>query len=75
MLYKNIINHKKYVMKNEDETINEKPKGNILKNENREDEASPENSSGEQQENQTKKQDENVIKHPALKTEKEPTKP
>ena len=75
MLYKNIINHKKYVMKNEDKTINEKPKGNILKNENREDEASPENSSGEQQENQTKKQDENVIKHPASKTEKEPTKP
>ena len=75
MLYKNIINHKKYVMKNEDETINEKPKGNMLQNENREDEASPENSSGEQQENQTKKQDENVIKHPASKTEKEPTKP
>ena len=75
MLYKNIINHKKYVMKNEDKTINEKPKGNILKNENREDEASPENSSGEQQENETKKQDENVIEHPALKTEKEPTKP
>ena len=75
MLYKNIINHKKYVMKNEDETINEKPKGNMLQNENREDEASPENSSGEQQENQIKKQDENVIKHPALKTENEPTKP
>ena len=75
MLYKNIINHKKYVMKNEDETINEKPKGNMLQNENREDEASPENSSGEQQENQIKKQDENVIKHPALKTEKEPTNP
>ena len=69
MLYKNIINHKKYVMKNEDKTINEKPKGNILKNENREDEALTENSSGEQQENQTKKQDENVIKQPALKTE------
>ena len=75
MLYKNIINHKKYVMKNEDETINEKPKGNMLQNENREDEASAENSSGEQQENQTKKQNENVIKHPALKTEKEPTNP
>ena len=75
MLYKNIINHKKYVMKNEDETINEKPKGNMLQNENREDEASPENSSGEQQENQTKEQDENVIKKPALKIEKEPTKP
>ena len=56
-------------------TNNEKPKGNILKNENREDEASPENSSEEQQENQTKKQDENVIKHPASKTDKEPTKP
>ena len=75
MLYKNIINHKKYVMKNEDETINEKPKGNMLQNENREDEASPENSSGEQQENQTKEQDENVIKKPALKTEKKPNKP
>ena len=75
MLYKNIINHKKYIMKNEDETINEKPKGNMLQNENREDEASAENSSGEQQENQTKKQDENVVKKPALKTEKEPTKP
>ena len=75
MLYKNIINHKKYVMKNEDETINEKPKGNMLQNENREDEASPENSSGEQQENQTKEQDENVIKNPALKTEKKPNKP
>ena len=62
-------------MQNVNNTNNEKPKGNILKNENREDEASPENSSGEQQENQTKKQDENVIKHPALKTEKEPTKP
>ena len=75
MLYKNIINYKKYVMKNEDETINEKPKGNMLQNDNREDEASPENSSVEQQENQIKKQDENVIKKPALKTEKEPTKP
>ena len=75
MLYKNIINHKKYVMKREDETINEKPKGNMLQNENREDEASPENSSGEQQENQTKEQDENVIKKPALKTEKKPNKP
>ena len=63
MLYKNIINHKKYVMKNEDETINEKPKGNMLQNENREDEASPENSSGEQQENQIKEQDENVVKN------------
>ena len=62
-------------MKNEDKTINEKPKGNMLQNENREDEASPENSSGEQQENQIKKQDENVIKHPALKTEKKPSKP
>ena len=62
-------------MQNVNNTNNEKPKGNILKNENREDEASPENSSGEQQENETKKQDENVIKHPALKTEKEPTKP
>ena len=75
MLYKNIINHKKYVMKNDDETINEKPKGNMLQNENREDEASTENPSGEQQENQTKEQDENVIKKPALKTEKESTKP
>ena len=62
-------------MQNVNNTNNEKPKGNILKNDNREDEASPENSSGEQQENQTKKQDENVIKHPASKTEKEPTKP
>ena len=62
-------------MKNEDETINEKPKGNMLQNENREDEASPGNSSGDQQENQTKEQDENVIKKPALKTEKELTKP
>ena len=75
MLYKNIINHKKYVMKNEDETINEKPKGNMLQNENREDEASAENSSGEQQENQTKKQDENVVKKPALKTEQAANKP
>ena len=75
MLYKNIINYKKYVMKNEDETINEKPKGNMLQNENREDEASPENSSGEQQENQTKKQDENVIKQPALKTVQAKNKP
>ena len=62
-------------MQNVNNTNNEKPKGNILKNENREDEALTENSSGMQQENQTKKQDENVIKHPALKTEKEPTKP
>ena len=62
-------------MKNEDETINEKPKGNMLQNENREDEASPENSSGEQQENQTKEQDENVIKKPALKTEQAANKP
>ena len=75
MLYKNIINHKKYIMKNEDETINEKPKGNMLQNENREDEASAENSSGEQQENQTKKQDENVVKKPALKTEQAANKP
>ena len=75
MLYKNIINHKKYVMKNEDKTINEKPKGNMLQNENREDEALTENSSGEQQENQTKKQDENVIKQPALKTEQAKNKP
>ena len=43
-------------MKNEDEKITEKPKGNMLQNENREDEASPENSSVEQQENQIKKQ-------------------
>ena len=56
-------------------TNNEKPKGNMLQNENREDEASPENSSGEQQENQTKKQNENGIKNSALKTEKEPIKP
>ena len=75
MLYKNIINHKKYVMKNEDKTINEKPKGNMLQNENREDEALTENSAGEQQENQTKKQDENVIKQPALKTEQAKKKP
>ena len=75
MLYKNIINHKKYVMKNEDETINEKPKGNMLQNENREDEASPENSSGEQQENQIKKQEENIVKKPALKAEQAANKP
>ena len=30
-------------MKNEDEKITEKPKGNMLQNENREDEASPHN--------------------------------
>ena len=56
-------------------TNNEKPKGNMLQNENREDEASPENSSGEQQENQIKKQEENVVKKPALKAEQSANKP
>jgi hypothetical protein len=55
-------------MENTDDTINEKPKGNMLQNENREDEASPKNASEESKENITKKQDENVAQQPPIKT-------
>ena len=68
MLVKYIINHKKYVMKNEDETIIEKPKGNMLQNENREDEASPDNSTEQQQTNPTHKPGENVDHKPSTTT-------
>ncbi len=55
-------------MENVDDTINQKPKGNILQNKNREDEASKENLSGESHENVTKKQEENVTQQPPIKT-------
>ena len=47
-------------MENVDKTINEKPKGNILQNENREDEASPENLNSGETVNLTKKVDEKL---------------
>ena len=56
-------------------TNNEKPKGNMLQNENREDDPLTENSTGVKQENQTKKQVENVVKQPVLKTEQATNKP
>ena len=52
-------------MKNEDETINEKPKGNMLQNENREDEAPSEDSTVKPNTNPTHKPDENVDKQPS----------
>lgn len=52
-------------MKNEDETINEKPKGNMLQNENREDEASPDNLTEQPQTNPTHKPGENVDHKPS----------
>ncbi len=57
-------------MKNVDNTINEKPKGNILQNENREDEASTENLNSEESVNLTKKVGENVAKESPVKTDK-----
>ena len=56
-------------------TNNEKPKGNMLQNENREDDPLTENSSGVQQENKTKKQDDNKVIQPVLKTEQATNKP
>ena len=56
-------------MQNVDNTNSEKPKGNMLQNENREDEALTENSTGVVPENQIKKQDKNVVKQTPLKTE------
>ena len=58
-------------MENVDDTINEKPKGNMLQNENREDEPSPENSSNESHKNVSKKQGENVEQQPPIKPDEE----
>ena len=49
-----IINYKKQFMENVDDSVNEKPKGNMLQNENREDEASTENLKPEENVNLTK---------------------
>lgn len=57
-------------MKKENEKIIEKPKGNILQNENREDEASTENLDSEESVNLTKKADENVAKESPIKRDK-----
>ena len=58
-------------MKKEDETINEKPKGNMLQNENREDEASPDNSTEQPQTKPPHKPDENVDHKPNTTTNKQ----
>ena len=58
-------------MKKEDETINEKPKGNMLQNENREDEASPDNSTEQPQTNPPHKSVENVDHKPKTTTNKQ----
>ena len=58
-------------MKKEDETINEKPKGNMLQNENREDEASPDNSTEQPQTNPPHKSVENVDHKPNTTTNKQ----
>ena len=55
-------------MKNEDETINEKPKGNMLQNENREDEASPDNLFEQPHTNPTHKPGENNDHQPSTTT-------
>ena len=55
-------------MKNEDGTINEKPKGNMLQNENREDEASPDNLSEQPHTNPTHKPGENNDHQPSTTT-------
>ena len=67
----NIINYKKEIMENVDDTINEKPKGNMLQNENREDEASTENLNSEESINVTKKVDENAAQKSSIKTDEE----
>lgn len=58
-------------MKKEDETINEKPKGNMLQNENREDEASSDNSTEQTHTNPSHKPDENVDHKPNTTTNKQ----
>ena len=70
MLY-TYFTHKKYIMKNEDEKITEKPKGNMLQNENREDEASPDNSNEQPHTNPSHKPDENVDHKPNTTTNKQ----
>ncbi len=58
-------------MENIDDTLNEKPKGNILQNENREDEASPENLKHEETFNLTEKVVERVASQPPIKTDQD----
>ena len=58
-------------MKNEDEKITEKPKGNMLQNENREDEVSPDESTEQTQTNPPHKPDENFDHKPNTTTNKQ----
>ncbi len=54
-------------MENVDELVNEKPKGNMLQNENRDDEPVPQNEGGVSHENVVRKEDENIPPQPAKK--------
>ena len=54
-------------MEKVDDPINEKPKGNMLQNENREDEATPEDLSRDSNKNIDKREGENIAEQSPIK--------
>ena len=58
-------------MQNVDDIINEKPKGNMLQNGNREDDSATEKLHAEESINVTKKVDENAAQKSSIKTDEE----